>query len=515
MAINNYQFPSKYIVEEQYFTKEKFLRGDVRYEDFLMVKGGKIRNYDDITEVGKDFYAASSITLSENKSPFYEWIAGQPGGVVDLKTNFARWRVYGKPDRRAISIGNPNGDNQYLGEGGGVFRINVDVNWFNAGELIAPEENPRAILRILSDWRPVSGGYQYDVELLESDAYVPPQYFNSGKYWLRALGAPTSYLSSETAGTFNFGVGFSYLEFEVPLTTVLKEMSIDEETHLRQGNLNVSMCDVTDKVIEQNITNLMELEFDQAIRSEKEFYMTWGSLTKDKVDLKSGKGLTTSPGLFAFLEHGNVFQYNPWVNSIDMIVDIINTFWYDRVQTNKRKLILYTGEAGLKLWHDWINEKYGQTVTIQDVNFILGSTKAFDPDKQGKSLNNYQFTEYKIQPFGSVTVAHWPMLDNTIVHSAPMPGSRYTLKSHEFIAMDYGLGEANVKMFTRSDKYNRLVIPGFWSPAGAVGEKNPVAQWKTVGDASLGYAYKVHHRESFGMGVMDVNKILRFVPAVR
>jgi len=69
-------------------------------------------------------------------------------------------------------------------------------------------------------------------------------------------------------------------------------------------------------------------------------------------DINSGKPMYTSPGLFAFLEEGNVFKYNPWVNSIDMIAEIIASFWYDQVPISQRKLVLYTGEAGVQLFNN-------------------------------------------------------------------------------------------------------------------------------------------------------------------
>lgn len=41
-GLNNYPFPSKYIVDRQFFTKEKFFKGDFRYEDLLILKGDAV-----------------------------------------------------------------------------------------------------------------------------------------------------------------------------------------------------------------------------------------------------------------------------------------------------------------------------------------------------------------------------------------------------------------------------------------------------------------------------------------
>jgi hypothetical protein len=258
-ALNNYAFPSKYIIDRQYFTKEKFFKGDFRYEDLLILKGDKIMDYDDITVLAKnEFY--DSMSLSEGSvhgsSPFYDWLVGN-GGTKNIDSNFARWKVFGKPDRRTFSVGNPNGQNTMIGAGGVTFKIQLDTDWYKPQEIIAPVENLRAQILLQSFPRQVPGGYEYEAVTLEQDAFLPAEYFASGKYWTKILGGVTSARAPDTAGSFNAGFGYSYLEFQVPLTTMKKEYSVDRETHLRQGNLRVSRCDVNDKILDQNITNVL------------------------------------------------------------------------------------------------------------------------------------------------------------------------------------------------------------------------------------------------------------------
>jgi len=512
-ALNSYPFASKYIIDRQYFTKEKFVKGDFRYEDLLILKGDKIRDYDDITVMAKnEFY--DSMSLSEGSvhggSPFYDWLVGN-GGVTNIDSQFARWKVFGKPDRRTFSIGNPN-TSECIGAGGLPFKIQLDTDWYKPQEIIAPVDNLRAQVLLQSYPRQVAGGFEYEAVTVERDAFLPPEYFKSGVYWRKVLGGVTSYLDPATAGGINFGFGWSYLEFQVPLTTMKKEYSIDRETHLRQGNLRVSRCDANDKILEQNITNVLEMQFDSAIKREKEMYLTWGSMSTHHKDINSGKPMYTSPGLFAFLEEGNVFKYNPWVNSIDMIAEIIASFWYDQVPISQRKLVLYTGEAGVQLFNKWVTEKFGNTVTTQGVDFILKKVSGIDPVKDSYRLNHYAFTEYSLPSnFGTICIAHWPVLDNKIINHKTMPGSHYTVKSFEFIAMDYGVGKPNVQLLTNKSRYHRNIEPGLWSPYGHVGVDNPVFK---VGHSNLGYTYKVTHTEQFGLAVQNTQKIMRFIPAV-
>lgn len=512
-GLNQYPFKSKYVVDKQYFTKEKFFKGDFRYEDLLILKGGRIKDYDEITSIAKnEFYDSMSLSegSTEGGSPFYDWLVGQ-GGVKNIDSNFARWKVFGKPDRRTFSIGNPN-QGSMIGIGGITFKIQLDTDWYKPQEIIAPVENMRAQILLQSFPRQVPGGYEYDAVTLEEGAYLPPEYFASSKYWTKVLGGITSYLAPDTAGGLNAGFGFSYLEFQVPLTTMSKEYSVDRETHLRQGNIRVDRCDDKSKILEQNITNVLELQFDSDIKREKELFLTWGSMSSHHVDRVSGKPIFTGPGLFAFLEEGNVYKYNPWVNSIDQIVEIISAFWYDTVPINKRKLVLYTGEAGYQLFNRWVIEKFNGTVTGTGIDFILSKASKIDPNKEAYSLNNYSFTEYKLpDTFGSIAIAHWPVLDDTRVNQKKMPGSHFTVKSYEFIAMDYGVGKPNVQMLSRNQTYHRNIVPGQWSPFGHVGVDNPV--FKT-GNYELGYTYKVTHTEQYGLAVQNTQRILRFVPAI-
>lgn len=515
MALNSYIFPSKYIVDRQPFTKEKFFKGDFRYEDLLILKGGKIKDYDDITVLAKDeFYAAGSMSLSDDSihggSPFYDWLVGN-GGTKNINSNHARYRVYGKPDRRTFSLGNPN-TAELIGAGNTVFKITLDTDWFKPNEVIAPTDNLRAQIKLESYPKQVPGGYEYTATTLEADVHIPAEYFANGKYWTKVLGGITSWMAPDTFGGMHAGFGYSYLEFEVPLTTMAKEYSVDRETHLRQGNLVVSRCDSSEKILTQEVTNMLEMVFDSEIKREKEMFLTWGSMSKHHVDPTSGKPITTSPGLFAFLEEGNVYRYNPWVNSLDQFAEIITTFWYDRVPVAQRKLVLFTGEAGVNLFNKWIIERFGDTVTTTGIDFILSKANKIDPNKEAYALNNYQFTEYKLPAqFGTIAIAHWPVLDDTKINTKRMPGSNYTVKSFEFIAMDYGVGQPNVQLLTRNATYHRNIVPGQWSPFGHVGVDNPV--FKT-GNYELGYTYKVTHTEQFGLAVQNTQKILRFIPAI-
>lgn len=510
MSIRTKPFPSKYIVEQEFANDDKLFGPHLRYEQLIAAKGGTVTDYTDLTELAKGFYSATSETLSENTAPWLQWIKGT-GGYKDITTQKVRWRTYGKPKRKFIAIGNPNVNCDYLGAAGGTFKVLFDVDHFQPSDMLAPVENGNAKIIIESYARRSKGGFEYEAKLLNSETFLPKEYL-TGKFWCRA-GQAAAYLSpiAGRAGGFSFDTGFAYLEYEVPLHTMTKEYSVDMETHLKEGSLKVG-CKYDDSRMEEKITNRLEIEFEASFEKEMEHILIHGEMTQNHIDPVSRKPITTSPGLYAYLAESNIIKYNPFVNSIDMIIDLIQVYWYDKVPTNRRNLVLMTGEAGLKLFHNWLVEKFGSLPVEVEHNFILDSSKAHDMTKRGFALGGFQFTKYHIQPFGSVTVGHWPMLDDTLFDAMQMPGSIYTVRSHEFIAMDWGMGEPNVQLLRNSQRDRDLLIPGYWSPWGAVGLKNPY--FKTVGQPELGDTYKGIKSRTIGLAIMDVSRVLLFRPSV-
>lgn len=511
MSIRLKPTPSKYIVHQEPATADKLFSNHFRYEHLLTMRGGKVKDTTDLTELARGFYSPMSETLSENKAPFIQWVKGQ-GPVMPIKTQKVEWKQYGKPKRKTLSIGNPNTGVEYIGAMGAPFKVLFDIDHFQPSDQLSPVENGRVIIRIESYGKKSSGGYLYDAVLINHETHLPASYL-TGKFWSRA-GQASAYRSPLTglAGGFTWTGNWAYLRYEVPLSTMTKEYSVDMETHLKEGSLRVGKCYGDDNPMIEGVTNRLEIEFDAAFESEMEHLLIHGEMSKHLRDPLNKHVITTGPGLYAYLEESNLIKYNPFVNSIDMIIDLIQAYWYDRVPANRRKLVLMTGQAGLELWHKWILEKFGSQPVQVEHNFILDSTKANDMTKRGYALGGFQFTKYSVQPFGEVAVGHMPMLDDTLYDAKYMPNSIYTVRSHEFIAFDWGMGSPGIKLFDNPDRAQEITIPGLWSPYGLVGAKNPI--YKVPGDINLGDTYLYRKSRTFGIGVMNVSNILLFRPSV-
>lgn len=513
-GIRTTPYPSKYQIAFEPAGKDKYWSQKTTFDMLLRAHGQHVKNYTDISHVA-DGLSFSKLGITESKvlTPLLDYVTGS-GDTEVINTNWVRWRVYGEPERRAMSFGNPNAET-YIGQGGLPFKIRLDVNWFKAHDLLASWRQKRCQIVIMSDYGvPVDGAYEYEAVLWNDNKaeYVPAEYFSVGQYWLK-MGSVSSWEKFGSAGSIQFGEGFSYIEWEVPMTTMAWEFEIEGEAHRRFGNVEITAMD-GDRPIPNGskITNYHEIRANRQINAEKEMMLTWGTKVDTLVDKNSLKQLTSGPGVKTFLEEGNVVKYSVEAQGVDFIAEHLNGFWFDRVQTNNREVLFLTGQAGSIMFSNWVREKFNATSATYMYDFVLQKRTPFDPKggRGGYSFANPHFTEYHLDGYGVIKVAQWPILDNTRISGVNYPGTQYPITSYEFIAFNIGLGESNVKFLRRDDNRISTYIPGLWSPVGAVGQDNPIWKIPSYHEES----YKWLHRETFGVVLLDPSLSLIFKPNI-
>lgn len=508
-------FPSKFQIEFEEGGQDRYWSKHTTYDDLLFAYGQHVKDYRDISHVAKGLmYSKLGITESTALNPLYEYVTGE-GGVEVVDKNLVRWRIYGMPERRAMAFGNTN-QGSYAGINHTTGKLYLDVDWFGENDILSPVRNKRIQVRISSEEAsPLDGGYEYEFELLDDDdgAFIDAEYFSAGEYWIK-MGTVSSWEKASIGGSLQFGEGFSYIEWEVPLTTMMWEFEIDGEAHRQFGNIEITRLDNEGRPMPEGtrITNYIEARANSQIEREKEYFLAYGTKTEEQIDRHTGKQITTGPGLFEFLEEGNHIPYSPEAQGIDFMVDQIESIWFDRVPTQNRELLLFTGQAGLRLFSDWVQDKFDHTAATFNYDFVLQRRVPFDNrgGRMGFSFGAPQFVEYMLPSFGSIKIAHWKILDNTRINTVRYPGSFYPISSYQFIAFNIGFGEPNVKFLSRVDNKIQTYIPGLWSPFGATGQDNPV--FKVPG--YLEESYKWIHRESFGVVLMDPSSTVFFHPNV-
>lgn len=509
--------PSRYdyIVNYMPVDRSKYFGSDIDIKDVMIDKGPDAQDFTDITEMARRFLSPTSETLSKDTNPFYEMIAGA-GGVKDIEHDFVRWKVYGEPERGIKSYGDPNNcKRKCIGAGRRPFQVRLDSPFLKPGQVLAPNVNKSCQVKVISECTPRGGAYDYDVVMIEEDGTFPVEFFKAGLEWIRMGGLTGTWKSGEAAGT-EFGAGFTYLQFEVPLTTMQFEYSISEAAWLAAKYIKVQKCASADqppKLFGVGITDRVMEEFKNDIKRQKELWLIYGRSTKTLTDSVSKGQEMTSPGLMEWAEQAQNVWYSPTANGIDKMVADLSAIWFDSVPISQRNITFYTGQGGLELWQCWIEEKYGNTVTMTTEDAILGTSTPFEAGRKGRSFQGYQFTKYHLPVFGSISVKHWSLLDNTRINPTKMPGTYYPISSYEFWAFDNGRmgGSSNLMILRNKHKERTQIHVGSIAPNGYVGPNNPIWKSHSLPDYD---GYKYRYRCSLGLVALRMDSIIRFMPDV-
>lgn len=509
-------YSSQFIVNERPVTEGRYMSKRFTYNDLLLYNGQFAKDYTDISQVAKNFYASQSTSLSSASVGLQEWIQGM-GGVEFVDHNEVRWKVQYKPERRVYSLGNPNAvQKDYYGQGGLPFKIKLSSDEFEPYDVLAPKRNKRCGVVVKSKGRGTStGSYEYDVVLYANptnESAFPGIYLGKvGDEWDK-LGTIASDKGSIHYSSIVVGYQWAWLEFSVNMTTSQYTFAIDQEAHEKWGNIEVARCneDGTPMKGTGKITNYLEMEAKTQMDEETDRMLLWGESTEHLVGLK-GERITTSPGLMQWFSEGHEQPYKATSRGFKQVINQVSSAWFDKIPIQRRKLTFYTGEGGIEIFNQFVRDEFGDSAVQIPYDFILGDAPAFEPGRKGYFYGNYQFTKYKLPTFGEITVAHWPLLDNTRVNGALYPGTNKPISSFEFICFDRGFGKPNIRLLKRNGKDFSTIQPGMYSPYGPVGEKNPV--FKQPGDPTY-FGYHWYARHTFGLAVIDPQRMMRFYPDV-
>ena len=530
-------YPSQFLFRREEYGKDRQWSTHTTLDNLIYGTSQNVRTYTDLDRAGRGYVMAkanTSLSRDQDMTPFLEML--ERDRPIEVEWDHVRYKLYGDPaERRAMVFGNTN-ESEYPGQGGTPIKLLLDVDWYQRHDVLAPILNKRCQVVITSELASlVDGGYEYEGLLVDEDetAFIDAELLTPGEYWIK-IGSLSSSSGIGSRGSIQFGTGYSYLEFQIPLTTMSWEYSVEGEADRKWGSLEVLRCDLDEQGRplfvdgqgnptgnrtgapqgKSGITSFLQARAMQQIKMEKQYWTLYGTKSEGGItDLTSGKPIVTGPGVFEFMEEGNVIPYDVDIQGIDFIEHQMRSLWFDRVSTGRRDVVLYTGEAGLELFSEWVNQKFGETAAVYHYDFVLNETTPFDQreNRKGFAYRRPQFTKYVLDTFGSITVVHWPILDNTVVNGATMPGTFYPISSYEFYAFDIGFGDsANMRMVERKDNAYNMLISGLWSPYGWVGENNPV--YKSPGDVTLGDSYKHIMKETWGVIIEDVMCMIKFVP---
>jgi hypothetical protein len=507
---------SKFKIYEE-STKQNKYWANYADENILLATHPKTKSWVDLTDPVMKYVSTASPSLADKRTPLTDFLKGTKR-TKQVDAEFVKWKLRGTGEVQAVQMENMMPGVEFPGAHGSDVIIKLDVEWYVEGDIIAPDIAKECQVVIQALPSADGSGFVYTTQVIdrEGDSYFPPELLEEDIKWIK-IGSAYGEASSGYGST-QFS-GMSYIEFQSEMTDYGKSVEVTNKAH--QLNLRVQMCDDSgnaagDEYPDQ-IISYIEAEFLAQAKWEKELMMYYGrSSNKSILDGTSGKYRRIGPGLLEFLEDGNVIPYPVNGGSIDMFVDFLQAIWFDRVSPEKRNITVYTGQGGLKLWNDWITEKYSESATQTYFSDVTKPGKSYDPKNyEGVKYQSKYFTEYNIFPFGSIRVEHWPILDSTWLNGSVVhPETGLPLSSYEFIVLDYGMGNGggeNIELLERTDSEVFTYNCGTWSPAGPINGRTGRSNFSSMGTHR---SYELLHACTFGLRMKDVTLSAHFVPSV-
>lgn len=498
-------------------TKQDKYWANYASENVLLATHPEVRPWVDLTDPVIKYISTATPSLAGKRTPLQDHLLGSGmSRQVDAET--VKWKLRGTGEVQAIAIENINVGVTNPGVDGNEFAVKLDVEWYKDGDILAPLVAKE--VQVIVNGLPIAdgNGFIYNVQLVDRNprAFFPTELLESNLKWIK-LGAAYGEASSGYGST-QFS-GTSYIEFQSDMTDYGKEVEVTNKAH--NLNLRIQALDNSGKPMENypdKIISYIEAEFLKQTKWEKELMLFYGRDSgKRLIDGTVGNHRRIGPGLLEFLEDGNVIPYPVSNGSLDMFTNWLQRIWFDRVEPSMRNVTIYTGEGGLKLWNDWITEKYGDSAISTQFVDMVGEGKSYDPKNyRGAKFPTRYFTEMNLFPFGSVRVEHWPILDSTYLNGAVLhPETGLPLSSYEFIVLDYGLGSgggSNIEMLNRTDSEVFTYQCGTWSPLGPINGRTGRGGFVSTGPHR---SYMLYYANTFGMRVKDVTLTAWFKPAVQ
>jgi len=508
---------SKFKIWEESTKKQKYW-ANYTDENVLLVTHPQARPYVDLTDSVIQHMASATPSLAPKRTPMQDWLGGE-GRTKTIDSDWVRWKLRGTGEVQAIQLENVHPGVDCPGIQSSEFNIKLDVEWYVEGDILAPDVAKEC--QVIIQGLPIADGtgFLYTVQIVDQryDSYFPPELLEPTLKWIK-IGAAYSE-ASRGYGSSKYK-GMSYIEFQSRLTDWGKQLEVTNKAH--ELNLRLQAVDKAgngmSKDYPDQIISYLEAEFLLESKWEKELMLYYGrSSGGDIIDNTVGYERNIGPGLLEFLEDGNIIKYPLNGGSIDMFVDYLQSIWFDRVAPAQRNIVVATGQGGLTQWQNWITEKYSESAIISDFSTFTSPAKSFDPKNyQGLGYKTAYFTEYKIFPWGSIKVEHWPILDSTELNGSVLhPDTGLPLSSYEYIVLDYGLGNGggnNIELLKRADHEVFTYECGTWSPAGAINGRTGSKGFSCSGPQR---SYILYAADTFGLRVKDVTLSAHFIPAAQ
>lgn len=444
------------------------------------------------------------------ETPFVDWLEGG-GRSITVREKKIRYRKQGKGTVHFRILRSVSGDHPGLNRQLYPIVLNTDV--FKPGDKIGPEESLLLQVVVQSPPKPTGDGFEYLVQNLDGDkdAFFPPEYLVEGTRF-KKTGSSNYSEASEDWGSTMFMTGHSVLTWEVGLFKTGKELTITDEAlnHI----FTLDACDENEELIEdmpRTFVSAAEANMLAEVKSEMELDLLFSTYNHSIADTSNRLERQIGAGVFDFLRDGNIWDYSPENSGIREFVDFLISVWYnDPGQT----IVFGTGLPGLDLADTWIKREFGEVAVIRKAeDYLTPTSNSVPAGTQTFQFRQPMFNEYRINNLGTVRFEYWAFLDDRYNRGPKHPKNGKPLLGYHFIGARYR-GEGIESNIVKVNRENSTI----WAYRnGVVGPYAPLDDRKSGRYVAThpGRYTTLHHGDSYGLFVEDVNDFVWFRPNVR
>jgi len=401
------------------------------------------------------------------------------------------WDLKGATTRPAVVLSKSETSTQ-PGRFNTEYRVVLDTDDFMPGDVMTPgATNKKYQSRIMSHPVRRGEGYEYIMQIVTNDPnlFIPTRYLEPGQKWGKLYS--TYEEGSEQSGSTQYS---STIMLKNRMSLARKQYKVTG--HVVNEVLAVKIPDSKGKLHDMWI-KYAEAEYWQQWYRELE-RLAWYSRSTDVITGSTGFPVIMGPGIQEQLEDSHIHYYTHL--TADLIQEFLMDIFYSRVKPgNGRKVVGYTGEYGMLLFHKAMQELVNTTSWFR-------SGGNFNPAKQVKSdyhtnayALGYQFVEYSMPNGTTLKLVHNPLYDDTEINFEIDPITGKPVESMRITFLDFvnDKGEDNIVLKKKKNGFSLGYEAGLVSPYGPVnnGLMSHSGDW-----------YQMHVKDEIGVHISDVTR---------
>lgn len=433
----------------------------------------------------------------------------QQAKIVNTVKDYIRWKLFFEAsDLRATVISIEEPEDGCLGVNGSTFEMGINADVYGPNDVVILEGLVEIPLICKSEPRQKGIETIYDWAILEGTGHIDTSWIAPGMQIKAQIGSLRGE-GNVTRGNVHWTSGNSFIEFQVPMTSMAWEMKVTNKAWLAAKHYAIrpNIKQFIDMTGGSDITfSEFDTKFKEVTDKQLDLWLAYGRSSGKyagrHLDGVTEKALTTGPGWYQYMESANYLERNQHQNVIEFFRNFIPPTWNDRVPIEDQVLDVYTGRGGLVDVQRAGEELDAKGAVLQTAEYNYTTEKAFFNGRKAVALGAKQYRAFYIEPFGLVRFHHLPMLDSTTMDTRKLNG--LPLQSYEYLIMNDGRGdgrEDNIYVLRNEEESQYLYSTGLWTPTGAAA-KNGNAQKYHNGMGNEN-AYKIIREETVGMVVKD------------